>query len=122
MRRLPRQGDEKMMAKVKDRLAFLMMLGLLILFFVFLFMLMSAALSGCGELGDYYGSSYGDGYRDSGSSCADICERHCNTCWSWSSDILKCETRCETLCRQRGCSYIDVWSPGCDDAFQSTCS
>ena len=123
MRRLPTQGDEKMFAKIKDRLAFLLMVAGLILCLTALIMFMTAALSGCGELGGYYGSSYDDDYDYSSSStCAGICEGHCNTCWSWSSDILQCESRCETLCRQRGCDYISVYSQQCDEAFQSTCS
>ena len=123
MRRLPTQGGEKMLAKIKDKLPFILMVTGLVVICLGLVMFMSAILSGCGEYGGYYGGSYDDsGSSYSSSSCAGICERHCGTCWSWASDILTCETRCETLCRQRGCDYISVYSQQCDDAFQSTCS
>jgi hypothetical protein len=123
MSRLPAHGDEKVLVKIKDRLAFSIMVGLLVLVLMVLILFMSSVLNGCGEYGSYYGSDAYDGTsRSSGRSCASICDGHCNTCWSWYSDILKCETRCETLCRQRGCDYISVYSQQCDEAFQSTCS
>lgn len=122
MRRLPVHGEQKMLAKIKDRLTFFLMVAGLFCLFFGLVLLMGSVLGGCGDYGSYYGSDYGDYDYTSTGSCAGICERHCNTCWSWTSDILQCETRCETLCRQRGCDYITVPSKQCDDAFQSTCS
>ena len=81
---------------------------------------LSIMLFGCGyepyTSSSYYGSS---SYR--GSSCESMCDSHCNTCWSWASDIIICERDCTTLCRQRGCDYISVPSSTCDETFQSVC-
>lgn len=84
----------------------------------YLFLLLSCIIfqwvAGCGIYEDGYYNVYNQ-------NCTELCDAQCYNCWSWSSDILRCNIKCVTDCSSHGCDYISVPSTICDNIFQNVC-